>query len=309
MEGAAMQNPSGRRRRFTLTCGLCLLTLAVTLAAGPAARAQAPARPASLDEVLKALSTYDGGIESAAVWKLRDYVEARKADPAGRAECEAKLLQFLKTPATPVAKMAACRQLRIIASDAAVPALQAMLPDEGLADMALYVLQQIPGAAADSALGQALPKAAGPTKIAIISALGQRKAASAVPALATLLTQPEFAGPAAVALGTIGGDAAAEALVRSFAGAQADLRATVAASMMKCAETFLAARNEGAALRLYETLLADGSLPVPLKRAAAVGRLSAAGTSAVAILMTQLGGSDAVLQEAAIARIKDVIKP
>jgi hypothetical protein len=114
---------------------------------GPAGRGtQAPGPTASLDQILKEVSTYDGGIESAAMWKLRDYVYARKDDPAGRAECEAKLLQFLKTSATPVAKMAACRYLRVIAGDGAVAALRAMLQDDRAADMALYALQQIPTA-------------------------------------------------------------------------------------------------------------------------------------------------------------------
>jgi hypothetical protein len=65
--------------------------------------------PASLDQVLRELSTYDGGVDSAAVWKLRDYLMARKDNPAASAECEAKLLAFLKTRATPAAKMAASR--------------------------------------------------------------------------------------------------------------------------------------------------------------------------------------------------------
>jgi hypothetical protein len=93
-----------------------VLVCAAIAMAGPrlAAQTQAPGPTASLDQILKEVSTYDGGIESAAMWKLRDYVYARKDDPAGRAECEAKLLQFLKTSATPVAKMAACRHLRVI---------------------------------------------------------------------------------------------------------------------------------------------------------------------------------------------------
>ena len=61
------------------------------------------------------MATYDGGIASDTLWQLRDYVFARKDDAAGRAECEAKLLQFLKGPATPSGKMAATRLLRVIA--------------------------------------------------------------------------------------------------------------------------------------------------------------------------------------------------
>ena len=67
--------------------------LAQTAAKAPTPAAAAT--PASMDAILRQLALYDGGIESAAVWQLRDYVNARKDDAAGRAECEAKLLAFL----------------------------------------------------------------------------------------------------------------------------------------------------------------------------------------------------------------------
>jgi HEAT repeat protein len=281
------------------------------VAAGFTARAQAPARAASLDEILKEIVAYDGGIESGALWKLRDYVQARKDDPAGRAECEPKLVAFLKTSATMVAKMAAGRALRVIASDQAVPALQALLADDRASDMALYALQQIPGAATDKALVQALslPKVSGATKIAIVAALGERRSADAVPTLVGLLKQTDLAKAVATALGTIGNDAATQALVAAFAGAQGDLKPVVAASMMKCAEKSLAAKNDAAALRLYDTLAADASLPVPFRKAAAMGRITAGGSGAATILTGYLERSDEIMQEAALARLRDVIPP
>jgi len=272
----------------------------------PPARAAAPARPASLDEILKEISTFNGGIDSAAFWKLRDYVYARKDDAAGRAECEAKLLAFLKTPATPVAKMAACRHLRVIAGDTAVPALQAMLSDASSSDMALYALQQIPGPVAGKALVQSLSTTTGQMKTAVVAALGRRGNADAVAALAPLLKQPAFAAPAAVALGEIGGDAAVQALGDACASAPADLKPAVAAALMKCAEKLLAAKNAPAALRVYDTLWSDASLPVPIRRGAAMGRISAAGSGAAALVTEMLRGSDPVAREAAIAEIKNV---
>lgn len=253
------------------------------------AQAQSPARAESLDEILKAVSTYNGGIESEALWKLRDYVLARRDNPAERAECETKLLQFLKTPATPLAKMAACKYLREIASDKAVPALSALLLNERTIDMALYALQQIPGRAVDDALVQALSKTIGPSKLAVIGALGQRGSADAVPALAPLLQQPATAMTSAIALGAIGNDAAADALLAANTGAQAELRATIASALMRCAERRLAAGNGTGALELYEKVSADSALPVPVRKAAALGRISAAGSRAPAVLLSQLG--------------------
>jgi hypothetical protein len=59
--------------------------LAIALSA-PFAHAQtAPPAAATVDGILKRVALYDGGIDSSAVWNLRDYVLARKHDPAGRA--------------------------------------------------------------------------------------------------------------------------------------------------------------------------------------------------------------------------------
>ena len=47
----------------------------------------APPLPASpLDDILKALASFDGGIQSEAYWKLREFVRARKEDPQAKAD-------------------------------------------------------------------------------------------------------------------------------------------------------------------------------------------------------------------------------
>jgi HEAT repeat protein len=300
-----MQN-SNATRQISMT----FLALAIIASIFSLVHAQTAASPASLDAILKEIASYDGGIDSAPFWKLRDYVYARKDDPVGRAECETKLLEFLKTSATPVAKMAVCRQLRLIGSDTSVPTLQAMLLDPGTADMALYALQKIPGSAADKALLQTLSKVDGATKTAVIAALGDRRCTEAVPSLAHLLeSNGEFAAAAAFALGEIGGDTAAKSLIACYAGTHADLKPVVASSVMECAEERLAAKSEGAAVELYDMLLRDSALPVSLRRAAMIGKITASGDRAPATLMEQLRGSDPSMQEAAIAKIEDVIKP
>ncbi len=263
----------------------------------------------SLDAILKEVATYDGGIESAAMWKLRDYVYARKDSDAGRAECETKLLAFLKTTATPPAKMAACKYLRIVGSERAVPALQAMVADERSADMALYALQKIPGGAVDKALAQLLPKVTGATRTAVIGALGQRGSSESVSALTPLLGQPEFARAAAFALATIADAASADALAAAYDPAPSDLKAVLASAMLRCAEKAHASKNDAAALRLYDHLALDSSLPLPLRRAAAMGRISTAGADGPKRLLEYLQSTDVAMQEAAIARLQSTIAP
>ena len=184
-----------------------------------------------------------------------------------------------------------------------------MLADERGSDMALYVLEKIPGAAADKALLQALGMLAGPTKISIIAALGERRTSGAVPTLAPLLKTPAFAVAAATALGSIGSDAASQALTPALASATGELKAAVAAAMMQCAERALASKNDAGALKIYEAILADAALPASTHRASALGRISAAGDGAQAALLAFLGGSDAGLQQAAAMKIKEVVRP
>jgi HEAT repeat protein len=300
-----MRNPDIRTRAgatlavFMILAGTCFPL-----------RAQTAAAAASLDQILKEISTYDGGIDSAPFWKLRDYVYARKDTPVERRECETKLLEFLATEATPVAKMAACRLLRVIGTDASVPVLQSMLRDKDAADMALYALVKIPGTGVDKALLQTLPRVEGAVKTAVIAALGERRSPEAVPVLVPLLKPGnEFAAASALALGEIGGEPAANALVAVLAAAPADLKTVVAASVTKCAEGFATAKNERAALPLYNRLLGESALPESIRKAAMIGKISTSGDQAAAVLMNQLQGADAGMQEVAILKIKDILKP
>jgi len=300
-------------RVLSLACVLGLtagMAAAQTGAVPTAAQTHAQtAAPASLDAILKQVSVYDGGIASDALWQLNAYVLARKDDPAGRAECEAKLLPFLKGPATPSAKAAAARLLRVVAGDAAIPALQTMVTDPRFSDYAIFVLQPMPGAAAEAALVQALRTARGAQTTAVVAALGQRRAATALPLLEPMLKDPTLAAPAVVAIGRIGGPAASKALASSYAAASGDSKRLLAASMLEAADGLLAAKETEAAGGLFGTLAADRSLPAPIRRAALIGSISAAGPRAEVLLVSMLGGDDAESREAAIARISDVVPP
>jgi HEAT repeat protein len=271
--------------------------------------AQKAATLPGIEPILKELAAWNGGIESAAVWKLRDYVYSRKDDGAGRAECEAKLLAFLKAPATIPAKITAARYLRMVAGDTAVPPLQALLADERASDFALYVLQRLDGTAADKALAQGLATPAVQTKVSILAALGERRTAEAVPAIVPLLKTPALAAQAATSLGAIGGDAASQALAGALPGAAGEVKTAIAGALLRCAERMLASKNAAGAAKIYDAMFADASLPASVHRAAALGRISSAGDGALAALVAMLGGTDATLQQAAATKVKDVVRP
>jgi HEAT repeat protein len=295
-----------RNKTFSLT--LATMLLLAGLAAGAASTAQTAAP--SLDQLLKNAAAYNGGIESEPFWALRDYIYARKDDPAARAQCETSLLAFLGTKANPAAKMAVCRHLRLIGGDKSVPVLAKMLKAPETSDPALYALAKIPGAAADQALKDALDKTTGAVRLSIINALGVRGTQDAVPVLIPLLNKPktEAAQAAAYVLGRLGGPAAAAALTKALPAAPLDLKFILAASMLSCAERFLKDKDASAAAELYDKVLAAAPT-ASARRAAMLGKISAAGDKAGDILMDALQGNDPARQDAAILKIKDVIAP
>jgi len=292
--------------KLVKSLGAALLLVLLVLGAAFAGQAA----PATLDRILKAVASYNGGIDSAPFWALRDYVYARKDDPAARAQCEDALLAFLGAKATPTAKMAVCRHLRLIGSDKSVPVLAKMLTAPETSDMALYALTKIPGAAADRALREALEKSNGTIRLSLINAFGVRGSREAVPALVPLLglTKMEAAKAAAYVLGRLGGPAASAALTKAFAAAPADLKFVVAAAMLACGEQFIKDKDLPAAAALYDRVLAANLSP-SINRAAMRGKISAAGDKAADVLMNALQGNDATRQDAAILKIRDVISP
>ena len=270
---------------------------------------QAPPAGASLDQLLANFATWNGGIGSEARWALRDYVLAHRDDPAGREQCEAALVRYLSGKATGPAKMEAARHLRVIAGEKSVATLAGLLGDPRTADYAIYALQQVPGDAVDQALLRALSirKTALPIRKALVASLGQRRSAAAVPALAALVADRDLGVAAITSLGRIGDGPAREALSAAWPKAAAPVKGIIASALLSSAERAVKANDVGAALRVYELLAADATLPAPIRRAALIGRIDASGSSRAPVLVEMLGGGDDVARDAAMMRLREVI--
>ncbi len=302
-----MKAQTNHRNAFPLL-GLVLAivtALAAPTLAGQAAAPAASAAAASLDAVLKDLATFDGGINSDAFWKMRMIVLAAKDDPAARKGVEAKLLAFLDTPATPVAKDSVCRMLRLIGGDASVPVLRRLLAAPETTNMARYALERIPGDAAEATLLDALGAAGEAVKLGVISSLADRKSAKAVAALGTLLSDsnPDVAVASAFALGRIGGKGAADALGKALGPSLPPLKGAVASALVLCADQFLAQKDVRAAAAIYDRVQAEKLTPA-LRRAALRGKILASGDRAAKLILAALAGSDPDLQLSAIGLIK-----
>lgn len=229
---------------------------------------------AALDAAFAALDRYDRGSGRGALQPIDDAVAAATQDAALRAALETRLVAVLRGPASAVAREFACAQLARIGGPDAVAALAALLADPELAHAAANTLRAIPGEAASRALRQSLEHLSGLPLVGAIAALGQRRDAASVTALAGFCGHAEarVVTAAAAALGEIGTVAAARKLQAFLARAPQAIRPALADACLVCA-THLRQAGEARAVRiLLEALL--GTAPAPHVRAAALRLLA-----------------------------------
>jgi HEAT repeat protein/type 1 glutamine amidotransferase len=265
-------------------------------------------RPPSLEAILKDLESFEYSKSEDILYRLREYVLANRNSEEARADTEERMLGFLVISQNLDAKMAVCRNLRLIGSEKSVRLLAQMLTDEKTADIARYALEKIPGPAADRALLDALAKTQGETRIGLVSTLGQRKSGVAVGALAALLSdqEPALASAAANALGKIGSGDAAAVLSEALDKAGGDLKVEVAFALLNCADALSAAKDSGAAMKSYDRILATQlqAFPLVLRQAAMRGKISAAGKDDGArLILDVLSLGPAEMHEPAIGMI------
>src|SRR4030042_6907367 len=138
-------------------------------------------------QLLEKVKTYDWGQSRVALTEITENIKKAHGNKAETEGIEKGRLGVLDSDAKQAGKQFACRQLSSIGTDQSVPTLAKMLTGEDASDMARYALERIPGAAADAALLDALPKAKGKPQIGIVNSLGQRKCRKAPGDLAGLL--------------------------------------------------------------------------------------------------------------------------
>jgi len=170
------------------------------------------------------------------------------------ADKEQSSLGVLKSDAPASEKAMACKRLAIDGSGESVPELAKLLPDPQLSSWARIALEAIPGSASDEALRSAAESLQGNLLIGTLNSIGVRRDAGAIKVLTKRLqdSDVEVASSAAVALGLIGNNAAAESLRKALADAPDGVRSAIAEGCVLCAERFLAEGNLVAAVELYD---------------------------------------------------------
>jgi len=290
------------------TAGL-LVSIAGAWALGEAAPQPAGDFQARLDEAVKQLAAYDFGGETGPLNTITQLIAATQQNPAQRKEVAAKLATVLGSGAPRGAKDFACRQLSLIGTEEAVPALAPLLADDNLSHMARYALERIPGAAPDEALRQALGKVKGKLLVGVINSLGNRRDAGAVGDLAKLLADadPPVAAAAAAALGKIG-PAAAATLTQALASAPPGARPAVAEGCLLCAEALLVQGKPEEAVPMYGRVR-GADVPKPVRVAATRGAILARQAAGLPLLVEQLQGADAELFGLALALVREMPGP
>jgi len=215
------------------------------------------------------------------------------ADNQNPKEREAQLIGVLRSDAPAAEKAITCKRLAVYGTQEAIPALAPLLLDKELSSWARIALEVIPGPAADAALREALGKAEGRLLVGVINSIGVRRDAQAVNGLVAKLKDPDgdVASAAAVALGHIGGDPAAQTLAPALAQVPAVVRPAVAEGCILCAERYLAEGKSAESVKLYDTVR-QASLPKQKLLEATRGAILARGAEGFPLLFEQLQSDD-----------------
>lgn len=214
-------------------------------------------------------------------------------DQAAAKAKEQELIGVLQSNASPAEKAITCKKLAIYGSAEAVPSLMPLLADKDLASWARIALEVIPGPAADEALREAMGALQGRLLVGTINSIAVRRDVKAVDGLIQKLddTNADVASAAAVALGHIGGDQAAQALGQALTKAPAGVRSAVAEGSILCAEWYLAQDKPAEAIKLYEAVR-QADVPNQRHLEAIRGAILARGSDGVDLLVEQLESGD-----------------
>jgi HEAT repeat protein len=224
------------------------------------------------------------------------------------ASSEADLIAILQGDGTEADKALACKFVAVNGSAAAVPAVAALLKNPRLASWARIALEAIPGDAASAALRDAAGTLDGRLLAGVITSLGVRGDAAAVPMLSGKLAaeDAEVAAVAACSLGRIATPEAGVLLAGAIdkAGSPARLDALAEAAVL-CAANLQAAGKSEEAVALYGVV--RGADVSEQRRAEAIrGTIIAKGRAGVPLLVETLASPTKRLANMAIFTARDM---
>jgi hypothetical protein len=267
---------------------LFLLFLAPAIAS--AQTAPTPKDP--LAEGVQAVSSYDYGRDRTAIVQFDTYI---RSQPGDRPKVEAALLPLLaQANISTGAKDYICRWLGVIGSEASIPALEKVIDDPDLSQLAVSAFLRLDTPAARAALLQSLATAPPALRPAIIGAMGRAGMNESVPAQAGAASSGPSAEAAAAldALGDLGTPEALAAL--RAASVAAPLESARGWALVHAAGDVLMkdAGSTDAAKGVLTSLLELKTAPATLRVAAASAYVQADPAGAAGALLTLLKSDD-----------------
>lgn len=239
-------------------------------------------------------------------WTALVTTSARAQDANTSAETETALIAVLGSDASPAEKAIACKKLAIVGSSEAVPDLAKLLSDPQLSSWARIALEAMPGKDADKALRDAADSLDGKLLVGMINSIGVRRDAIAVDALTKRLQDKdeEVASAAAVALGRIGNDAAAQSLRQALAAAPANVRSAIAEGSVLCAERLHKQGDTVAAAEIYDEVR-HADVPKQRVLEATRGAILARGQKGIPLLLQLFESPDKAMFQLALGTVRE----
>lgn len=273
------------------------------LAAGSLAFA-GPLRAADLSPLVAEAAQYESGKNLAPLQRFEQLLRDSTDRPDQRAELETALIQLLGPGATFEARRFACQQLRIIGTEASLPALAELLKADETVGIACLALSTQRSPKAAKILRDALSGARGPRRLQLIGALGNHPDAESAKVLAGLAldADPVVAAAAMVALGKVT-DASSRKAFEAVGQQTGPATAwAVAEGALRLAESLAATGDRSAAAARYAKFL-ERSNSIQLRRGALAALLRLDEDGGEQRILEVLQGSDAALKPVAIAAI------
>ena len=215
---------------------------------------------------------------------------------------DAEWIGVLESDANVAAKRAACRELVVHGTAAAVPALSELLHHAKLSHMARFALEVIPGDEADAALIEALNDSEGEALAALIDSIGVRRIGAADTALLELLkhSDPAVVQASANALGRVATDRSVAGLLSAWENADSEQRSQLIAGLLTGADRLQEAGRAEEAYALYLKVWETAPATEPMRGGAMRGAIQTGGAQGQQLLLDGLQGADAAQAKLAL---------